>query len=553
MKPAVPILLVMIAMIAMIATGVSAQTFETEPVWSEPETFYGYFGSTLAAAGDVDGNGWDDVIVGGPFHTDCCPSFQQYGAVFLYSGSTVGLLPSIAWFEVGPELGTTLGEDTARAGDVNGDGFADVVFNSGSGFGNGTHQVHVRFGSSGGLASGWNFDSGMLYGALGPAVDGAGDVNGDGFDDIVSGFSHSDNQRGRLRAFYGSPTGLPLVADWEVGGAIGQELGNGIEIVGDVDGDGYDDVLVCDSGTSFLLYAGSASGLGATPVWTYPQQDYGCWTGQGMSAAGDLNDDGFADIVVGARGLGENGDQTGLLVFPGSSDGLAAGPLQELAGGGEFASSIASAGDVNGDGFSDLLVGAPGDPGGGRAYLFLGSAVGLQPEPAWASAPVEGALALGSSVSPAGDVNGDGLADLLVGDPNAPTYAFGRALLFLGVQAVSAGPAGAFDSNAAVLRLGKSDSDRIVMNWSASCSAEAEDYSVYRGALGDFQSHSPVTCSTGQMTAWEVSATDGDGYYLVVPRTLDSEGSYGTNSFSAERQPMSDACLPQSITQCGSL
>ena len=178
MKPAVPILLVMIAIIAMIATGVSAQTFETEPVWSEPETFYGYFGSTLAAAGDVDGNGWDDVIVGGPFHTDCCPSFQQYGAVFLYSGSTVGLLPSIAWFEVGSELGTTLGEDTARAGDVNGDGFADVVFNSGSGFGNGTHQVHVRFGSSGGLASGWNFDSGMLYGALGPAVDGAGDVNG---------------------------------------------------------------------------------------------------------------------------------------------------------------------------------------------------------------------------------------------------------------------------------------------------------------------------------------------------------------------------------------
>ena len=69
-------------------------------------------------------------------------------------------------------------------------------------------------------------------------------------------------------------------------------------------------------------------------------------------------------------------------------------------------------------------------------------------------------------------------------------------------------------------------------------------------ALGEFDSHLPVTCSSGGLTTWTVSGTDGDRYYLVVPRTLDSEGAYGTSVFAAERPSSTSACLPQAHAAC---
>jgi hypothetical protein len=168
-------------------------------------------------------------------------------------------------------------------------------------------------------------------------------------------------------------------------------------------------------------------------------------------------------------------------VFLGSADGLADEPLQTLSGSGLFGRAMAPVGDVNGDGYDDLAVGAQGATGGGSVYLFLGSEVGLQPQPAWTPDPVPGAVGLGRSVSRAGDVNGDGLIDLLVGDPGAA-----RAVLFLGFQPLTAGPAGSIDG--ASLLLGRDGEGRVVLNWSPSCAGGAEDYAVYRGTLGDFES-----------------------------------------------------------------
>jgi hypothetical protein len=407
----------------------------------------------------------------------------------------------------------------------------------------------VLFGSSSGLPSQWEFDSGQMFGALGPDVDGAGDLNGDGHDDVISGFPESDGERGRLRAFHGSRTGLPLVPDWEVvGSPSSQKLGWGVAFAGDTDDDGYDDVLACDI-SLVRLYAGSATGLDPEPVWSFPTD----WCGgkpERTGPAGDLNGDGYDDVLVGATDLGENQDENGLLVFFGSADGLALEPVEELSWGDGSHSSMAPVGDVNGDGFDDLVVGSPLEDGGGRAFLLLGSEIGLQPQPAWTHDPVPGAYRMGWSVSRAGDVNGDGLVDLVVGDPAAPIWSYGRAVLFLGVQPLGPGPAGTIVPGDAGLTVDRDPDGRVVLAWPGSCLGSPEDYAVYRGNLGSFTDSEPVTCSTGGLKSWTMPTSGGNQYYLVVPRSLDHEGSYGKDGAGDERPPSPCACLPQSIADC---
>ncbi|MCP3982186.1 MAG: hypothetical protein GY716_23000, partial [bacterium] len=227
-----------------------AQFFDPDAAWSAPGTFYGQWSRSVSGVGDVNGDGFDDVLLGGPFYfTPCCPSSNQQGGVLLYYGAASGLSASHDWVEIGSFPGTTLGYRVAAAGDVNGDGFDELLFNSGSGFGDGTHQVHVRYGSSTGPSGAWDFDDGSMYGALGPAVDGGADVNGDGFDDIIAGFSRAGGV-GIVRVFHGSALGLPVAPDWEQSGeTTNQRFGHFVTFAGDVNGDGFDDALVADDPT----------------------------------------------------------------------------------------------------------------------------------------------------------------------------------------------------------------------------------------------------------------------------------------------------------------
>ncbi len=532
-----------VALLVAAVSASSAQTFDPSPAWMEPEVYYREFGYTVARCGDLNGDGFGDVIVGAPFY-DLAAS-EQPGAVQIYLGTQDGLSETPAWFWSG-DFVDTLGWDVAFAGDVNDDGYDDVAFSFGGFSPPSTHGMYVQLGASSGYGL-WTFDTGAAYSGLGPSIDGAGDVNGDSYDDLVAGFQYSDGDRGRLRVFHGSPLGLPLLPDSEIVGDIDQEPGTAVRFAGDVDADGYDDVLACDAGSRFLLYPGSAHGLETDPAWNYPQgTPAGCHFRR-IAAAGDLNDDGYDDVVTGLTEYAPGPDDYGFRVFLGSSGGLEDEPAQTLIGEGSFGWSFASVGDVNGDGFDDLAVGAPDEAGGGRVYLHLGSEVGLQPQPAWANDPIPGSGNLGFSVSSAGDVNGDGLVDLLVGDPGA-LGGLGRAVLFLGIQPLTFGAAGSIDD--ASLRLGRGTGGHVDLTWSASCAAGYEDYAVYRGTLGDFDSHAPVTCSSGGSTRWTVSGDDGDRYYLVVPRTIDSEGSYGRDGFAVERTPSPSACFPQVIAAC---
>jgi len=289
----------------------------------------------------------------------------------------------------------------------------------------------------------------------GYSVAGAGDVNGDGFADVIVGAREHTNgqlQEGRAYVYLGSATGLSTTPDWTVESdqdfAI---LGQAVSSAGDVDGDGYDDVLVSapwydtllgDDGRVWL-YRGSSTGLSATPAWSYDGDQFSMKFGYSLAPAGDVNGDGYDDIVVGAIGSDGSGtnDQGRAYLFLGSPSGLSTTPAWTADGSQTlelFGFSVAGAGDVNADGFDDVLIGANrysnGQGGEGRAVLYLGSPGGLSATPAWSREGNQSGAAYGIAVAGAGDVNGDGYSDALVGAYryDAGQVDEGRAYLYLG-------------------------------------------------------------------------------------------------------------------------
>jgi hypothetical protein len=197
-----------------------------------------------------------------------------------------------------------------------------------------------------------------------------------------------------------------------------------------VNGDGYADVIVgalyydngqADGGRAFA-YLGSAAGLSPTPAWTAEGDQAFAAFGNSVGTAGDVNGDGYADVIVGAFAF-DNGqaDEGRAFAYLGSAAGLSPTPAWTAEGdqvGARFGISVATAGDVNGDGYADVIVGADGFDNGqadeGRAFTYLGSAAGLSPTPAWTAESDQASPWFGFSVATAGDVNGDGYADVIV-------------------------------------------------------------------------------------------------------------------------------------------
>ncbi len=159
----------------------------------------------------------------------------------------------------------------------------------------------------------------------------------------------------------------------------------------------------------------------ATSEWVVEGHERNASFGTSVASAGDVNGDGYDDVVVGAPLYGP-GDPGAAFLFLGSATGpstapdWAVWPHQAYA---SFGTSVASAGDVNGDGYDDVVIGAPfyGPDDGGAAFLFLGSATGLSATPDWTTFGHQTNGELGTSVASAGDVNGDGYDDVVVGAP----------------------------------------------------------------------------------------------------------------------------------------
>ena len=210
---------------------------------------------------------------------------------------------------------------------------------------------------------------------------------------------------------------------------------------------------------------------------------------------------------------------------------------------------------MNGDGYSDVIIGATqfdnGETDEGRAWVYLGSPSGLLTTPAWTAEPDVANALFGYSVASAGDVNGDGLSDVIVGahDYEDGERSEGAAFVYLGVG--SGSPAGHVPdgTDGVPLAVAKAGSE-IALAWSPSCLTGDDDYEIYEGTIGDFTSHVPIFCTTGGATSKTFLPDASDRYYLVVPRNATREGSYGESSPGTERPAGVSACLPRQIGTC---
>lgn len=283
----------------------------------------------------------------------------------------------------------------------------------------------------------------------------AGDVNGDGYDDVVHGVSAWEAAESRAVLFLGSADGLPAEPSWFLD-VPPERILRGAVGAGDVNADGYDDVAVAQSATGdgslperVLIFHGSASGLSDTPdaEIASPSSDPSAGFGNDMSCAGDVNADGHDDLLVGATYSDESALNAGAAyLFLGSPAGLETAPAWTMLGSEEnlgLGGCLRPAGDVDGDGHADVLVGTRPHRDEirsghrGQAWFVRGDATGLKDDPTFV---VEGPLPatdLGAAVAGVGDLDRDGHADVAIGAPRHSDglEGIGRVLVHLGTPA----------------------------------------------------------------------------------------------------------------------
>ncbi len=370
------------------------------------------FGLDVDGGADVDGDGHLDVIVGAPGGS------YDLGRVEVYRGDGEGVDPTAARVEQGTN--SCFGQEVAIAGDLDGDGFADLLWNEACSRGS-AGLVFVKRGGPN------VFDGAFDQELVGPAfrgfrVDPAGDVNGDGLADVVLSGSGEAYEDGRLMLHLGTPSGLSEAAADVIGPTLpGHGVGN-VATTLDLDGDGHQDLVVQEFPTDMaatvtrvVAWRGGPSGYEETPwqVWE-GLVDEGF--GTPLASAGDVDADGDDELLIGVpwdrRGRGA------VEVYLGSPDGPSAAPDQVLLGDvpkGLFGEALLGAGDLNGDGYGDVLVQSyPQRRGLERVYAFAGGPGGVELMPRQVIAGSSVSDMFGFAMARAGDMNGDDRADVWI-------------------------------------------------------------------------------------------------------------------------------------------
>lgn len=404
----------------------------------------GNFGQSVAWAGDINGDGLDDAVIGSPVYA-VSDTADKIGAAFIFFGSTLNEANMVTLTSV---KGSYFGYAVSGAGDVNGDGYADVLI--------GAPHHHVEFGWEGaayvfhGSASGldttpdWSF-IGSSYAEFGHSVAGAGDVNGDGYDDVLVGsryYSPSSEltNAGAVYLFLGSSSGLSsspaLILN---GGQPGAQLGYVVAGVGDLNHDGLADFaagapafdhqpqgsdILTDAGAAYV-WLGAEGEISPDPAWSAFGGQTNEKFGWSVAGAGDVDGNGYTDLIVGARGYtgGSIFVYGAAYLFGNTSGSLDSSPRWMGIGPGDYSSgygiAVAGVGDLNHDGYADVAVGAPfcHKEQEGCVFVYCGTKSGLTLAPVWTGVGGKAETEFGMAVGGAGDVNGDSFNDLIVGAP----------------------------------------------------------------------------------------------------------------------------------------
>jgi hypothetical protein len=428
----------LVVVLLVIAAGFVQASISSSPDWTqESNQANAQLGVSIRSAGDVNGDGFIDIVVNSDRYDN---GDTDEGRVSLYYGTSTGYEASAAWSKESDQYGALYGFSAGAAGDVNGDGYGDLIVGArfwDEGGSSNVGKVYVYHGSSGGLSStpnwtktGTNFDD-----RLGISVGTAGDVNNDGYDDVIVTAQHADNgqtDEGKVYVYHGSNSGLNSTAAWSYESDQDYALlGTSAGTAGDVNNDGYDDVIVGAQwydngqdleGKAFAFY-GSSTGLSSSPNWTYENNQSGSLLGYSVGTAGDVNNDGYDDVIVGAYRFDAYADEGRAYVFHGSSGGLSSTPNWTKDGsqvGEWFGYSVAAVGDVNADCYDDVIVGAMaynnGATNDGKVYIYTGSSSGLNSTAHWTYTG-SGGQAVGYFVHNASDQLSTTAVRILVGSP----------------------------------------------------------------------------------------------------------------------------------------
>ena len=260
------------------------------------------------------------------------------GAAFVYHGGVSGISTIASTFLESNQVSAFFGNSVSSAGDVNGDGYSDVIVGA-KGYDNGQTNEGAAFvyhGSAAGIPTSYAvlLENNQANADFGYSLSSAGDVNGDGYSDVVVGSTTYDNSltdQGAAYFYYGSPSGIPAVAGTIIeGDQAFAYFGESVSSAGDVNGDGYSDVIIgqawydngqTNEGAAFV-YHGGISGISTVASAFLESNQSTAYMGHSVSSAGDVNGDGYSDVIVGAYAY-DNGetDEGAAFVYHGNEDG----------------------------------------------------------------------------------------------------------------------------------------------------------------------------------------------------------------------------------------